>query len=471
MVGFATSLLWTTTSLISVGFDGEAQPWTFLIYGAADNNADGPILSFLDDVRQAWDDDPGIEMLLFLDRSREFSNDATALGEDFTGARLYRLRKDSAERLAGGEEFPEMTLDSEFECDSGNPENLRKFISFAKRHYPARRYGLMIYSHADGIAMCPDEESGTEMGIPELTEVLGEDEAVDFLGLELCNMGGIEIAYQWRPGNGGFYAETLVAIPNAGPPLDWGRAFARVRSPSSEVPLSQGQFDPAHLTAEQFAKLLIEEGGKGRLEHVERHPQDAERARFEAVAAYDLFGADAVKEAVDQWAIQLSATNAKDVMMAVRGPGSAGCVMNYTGSELADRPYVDLYDLARRCASHDEFAPEAREAAQVVMESLDEFVLASFAMSGYEGFAPGKNGVFIVLPGEESVSRGMPGSSRWSQFDWYTPLEASRSTRGSGRWAWCADGAEPANGTVENWFEMLDQWFDGERAGSNGYRW
>src|SRR5262245_65323812 len=86
------------------------RPWTILVYGGADNNADGPILFFLDQVRKAIDDDPGIELLLLIDRSEKFSDDATILGEDFTGARLYRLRKDSAERLAGGEQLPEITL-------------------------------------------------------------------------------------------------------------------------------------------------------------------------------------------------------------------------------------------------------------------------------------------------------------------------------------------------------------------------
>src|SRR5262245_56331461 len=94
------------------------KPWTILVYGGADNNADGPILFFLDQVRKAIDDDPGIELLLLLDRSEKFSNDATILGEDFTGARLYRLKKDSAERLSGGKEFPELTLGEDAELDS-----------------------------------------------------------------------------------------------------------------------------------------------------------------------------------------------------------------------------------------------------------------------------------------------------------------------------------------------------------------
>ena len=107
---------------------GPARPWTILVYGGADNNADGPILEFLDQVRKAIDDDAGIELLLLLDRNEGFSDDATMLGENFTGARLFRLRKDSAERLSGGEEFSELTLTTDAELDTADADNLRRFI-------------------------------------------------------------------------------------------------------------------------------------------------------------------------------------------------------------------------------------------------------------------------------------------------------------------------------------------------------
>ena len=245
------------------------RPWTLLVYGAADNNADGPILEFLDSVRAALDDDPGIELLLFIDRSEGFSNDSTSLGADFTGARVYRLRRDTAELLDASEYFPGMSADEEYEVDSADPENVSRFVAFGKDRFPARNYGLMIYSHADGCTMCPDEESGRDMNIPELTDWVDEEASVDFLALELCNMAGIEIAYQWRPGNGGFSADVLVAIPNAGPPLDWDRAFARIRSPGHPlaIPASSNAtenkvVDPARMTAEDFGRLVVDTTSK-----------------------------------------------------------------------------------------------------------------------------------------------------------------------------------------------------------------
>jgi clostripain len=439
------------------------KPWTLLVYGGADNNADGPILEFLDQVRKAIDDDPGIDLLLLLDRSEKFSDDATMLGEDFTGARLYRLHKDSAERLSGGTFFPGITLSEDAELDSADADNVRRFIAWGKATAPAQRTGMMIYSHASGTSMCPDDESGHGMGIPELSQFLTEKESLDFLALELCNMGGIEISYQWRPAAKGetprFGADVLVAIPNAGPPLDWDRAFARIRSKGHTAsPLAGPYLDPAAMTAADFGKLVIEEGKRGREFAMKQRP---ERVKHEAAGAYDLRQAAAVKKALDALAVELAASDSKEVFGEMRGPGPIGDAFNYDG----DGPFVDLYDLCRRAVDCDALTEAARARAADCMKATDAFMLASFGMSGYDGFADGKNGVFVVLP------RDTPG--RWKSFGWYSPLAYQENGKDYGHWSFLADGATPANGKVENWFELLDAWFDvaDDAGGVNGYRW
>lgn len=434
------------------------RPWTVLVYGGADNNADGPILEFLDQVRKAIDDDPGIELLLLLDRSEEFSDDATMLGEDFSGARLFRLKKDSAERLAGGEEFPGITLTSDTELDTADADNLRRFIRWGKRVAPAQRTGVMIYSHASGSTMCPDEKSGRDMGIPELSRVLTEQESVDFLALELCNMGGIEISYQWRPAPGRFGADVLLAIPNAGPPLDWDRAFARIRSPGhSASPLPGPYLEPAKMSAADFGTLVIEEGKKGRELAAKARPG---RFVHEAAGAYDLSKAADVKRALDELAVALAAEDSREVFMEMRGPGPIGDAIRYDEGG----PFVDLYDLCDRAAGCDALGENVRKQAEAVCKSVDALMLASFGMSAYTNFVDGKHGVFVVLPADT------PG--RWKNFNWYTPGASVDGGKDYGGWAFLADGATAGNGKVENWFELLDSWFDvaSDAGGVNGYR-
>lgn len=428
------------------------RPWTMLVYGAVDNSADGPLIHFMDEVRRAIDNDPGMELLLLIDRSENHRKLTTYLGDDFTSTRLYRLRKDSAERLEGGAQLPEISLTKEVKLNSADAKNVGRFIAWGKAHYPAEHYGLLIYSHANGKSMCPVKGTGDWMGIPELTEKVSAQQRVDFLALELCEMGGIEIAYQWRPGNGGFEADVLLAIPNAGPPLDWDRAFARIRTPGHATK-KQPALDPAKMSAADFGRLVIEEGQLGRRASEKRGQGDS----HEAAGCYDLRASADVKKAVDALSVELARARARTVVLELRGPGPWGAAISYS----PDGSYVDLYDLCRRLAASDRLAGPAREAARQVMAAVERFMIASFGMSGYEGFQAGKNGVYIVLPS------GVPGC--WKLFRWYTPLAGSGK---AGRWAFLKDGATPGNGVIENWFELLDSWFNepDDRGQRNGYR-
>jgi clostripain len=428
------------------------RPWTILVYGAADNSADMPLIHFMNQVRRAIDNDPGVELLLFLDRSDKHPKRTTYLGEDFTSTRLYRLRKDSATRLSGAPELPDLTLDKDAKLNSADATNVGRFIAWGKAHYPAQHYALLIYSHANGQSMCPVQRTGDSMGIPELTEKVGARERVDFLALELCGMGGIEIAYQWRPGNGGFEADVLLAIPNAGPPLDWDRVFARIRTPGHEAKKGPA-VNPATMSAADFGRLVIEEGQRGRQLSEKR----AHHPIHEAAGCYDLHAAGDVKKAVDELSVELARAQAKSIALELRGPGPQGTAINYSD----DHAYVDLYDLCRRIAACDRLGEPVRGAARRVMAAVERFMIASFGMSAYKGFEAGKNGVYIVLPS------GTPGC--WNRFRWYTPLAGPGKT---GRWAFLKDGATPGNGIVENWFELLDSWFDeaNEKGGTNGYK-
>src|SRR5262249_40608253 len=73
-----------------------------------------------------------------------------------------------------------------------------------------------------------------------------------------------------------------------------------------------------------------------------------------------------------------------------------------------------------------------------------------FGMSHYKQFEAAKNGVFIVLPS------GKPNC--WKRLRWYTPIRGDRKNYGN--WSFLKDGATPGNGVVENWFELLESWFN-----------
>jgi clostripain len=416
------------------------RPWTFMVYGAVDNSADGAIIEFLDQVRAAIDDDPGIELLLFIDRSKTHLKRKTYLGEDFTGTRLYRLCSNSVERLSGGDQFPEITPEKDGDVNSADATNLQRFIAWGKSHYPAQRFGLMIYSHADGKGMCPDARTGERMGIPEVTEKVGRKEKVDFLALELCQMGGIEIAYQWRPGNGSFEADVLVAIPNIGPPLNWERAFARIRSPGHKSD-SGPTIDPTAMTAADFGRLVIEEGYRGR--QISRATEKLPSK--ESAGCYNLSKVDAVKRTVDALSAELGRIDSKSIVLKLRGTASDDSAFHYS----QDGSYVDLFDLCKRISRCQELSLGARLAAKDAMIAIERFIIASFGMDGYKGFQPGKHGVFIVLPS------GEPGC--WRSFRWYSPNRGN--SKNEGGWSFLKDIEIPQSKDLTTWYKLLKSWF------------
>jgi hypothetical protein len=129
----------------------------------------------------------------------------------------------------------------------------------------------------------------------------------------------------------------------------------------------------------------------------------------------------------------------KDYFLEMRGPGPIGDALRY----VEDGPFIDLYDLCRRSAECDALSDVVRAAAREVLKQVDRFVIASFGMSGYAGFEPGKNGIFIVLPADA------PGC--WRRFTRYTP-PPTRTVAGRPL-VLPADGAR-RNGKVENWFSL-----------------
>src|SRR5262249_58760063 len=117
---------------------------TLLVYGAVDNNADEALVRFLDKARRAFDDDPGIELLLFIDRGPKHRKVPTYLGEDFTGTRLYRLTKDTAERLSGGSQLPEITLAKDMNLNSADANYVQRVIAWGEAHCPAHPSALIL---------------------------------------------------------------------------------------------------------------------------------------------------------------------------------------------------------------------------------------------------------------------------------------------------------------------------------------
>jgi len=461
-----------------------STPWTVMIYGGVDSTAESYILPQLAALKKASRSGLLGEVVLLMDRVKGDSKDKKILGDDFDDTRLFRLVEGAWERVEGGAEFPEITLTSTFEANTGDPRTLKKFIRFAKREFPAKRYALLLFGHGESRSACPDTSSecadSGEFEDPlftaEITEGLTPRDAVDLLWVDVCSFGGIENAYQFRPSPDRFHAQVLLSCASLSSPAPMARVLRQcgiVQSPQEhKVAPSAAAFGQAAVDA------IAESLGQ-------RKPI-TQRVERESWGCYDLSKAEAVKLAVDRLAVAIVEADGRQIVEDIRGWGDPiesrarmeavlpPLSLNYLYPKDPLRSVIsahfDLYDLARRIRDDERLSQSIREAAAAVARNVDAMVLASVGMDDYAGFERGKHGLYIVFPGNVAEIGGSPV---WSFFRWYHPFDQRKLRAAFGNYDWCRDGATPGNGQVENWFELLDTWYDvnDESGGMNFYRW
>ncbi len=121
-----------------------AGTWTILIYAGVDSSSESHLMPHLEKLAAESKQGQSSEIILFIDRSPKYSNDATILGEDFTDSRLFHLNSVCPD-----------------EVTSSNAQN----------------------------------ESDDPMYTAEITDCLSNEEAVDLLWVDACAFGGIENVY------------------------------------------------------------------------------------------------------------------------------------------------------------------------------------------------------------------------------------------------------------------------------------
>lgn len=210
---------------------GRQAAWTIMVYMAGDNNLSDAGDADLVEMRRVGSTER-VNVLV------EFDNAGNA------GTRRIHVQKDGV-----GE-----TVETLGETDSGSPEVLSAFISWAADNYPADRYALILWNHGNGWeptevdriarsvaspaysereisersasplgrvmfrpslerifslaspserAICSDDGSGHSLDTIELGRVIAEGaetigQKFDLLGMDACLMSNIEVAWQLR---------------------------------------------------------------------------------------------------------------------------------------------------------------------------------------------------------------------------------------------------------------------------------
>lgn len=149
---------------------------------------------------------------------------------NWTGVRRYYVTKDSNQARIASRLVQDLGR-----LNMGDADELRNFIVWAKRQYPARRYAVIVWNHGNGWlrgnpaayegsskGISFDDETGNNIDTPQLGRALSDAGGVDLLASDACLMQMAEVAYEVKaaakymvgseetePGAGYDYAKVL----------------------------------------------------------------------------------------------------------------------------------------------------------------------------------------------------------------------------------------------------------------------
>ena len=169
---------------------------------------------------------------------------------NWTGVRRYYVTKDSDNTRIASRVVQDMGR-----LNMGDADELRKFIVWAKRQYPARRYALVVWNHGNGWlrgnpadyegaskGISFDDETGNNIDTPQLRRALADAGGVDILASDACLMQMAEVAYEVRRA-----ARFMVGSEETEPGA--GYNYSRLLSPLVREP---------GMGAEAFGRVIVD---------------------------------------------------------------------------------------------------------------------------------------------------------------------------------------------------------------------
>lgn len=469
---FLTSVIFFFSNLC---FAQEQLNWTIMYYAVGSNSSETDLLSDINEMKQGKKSSD-YNVITLIDRIEGFSNDSTTLDGNFTDTRLYSLDYNAYQRLDGKEFFPNLSTTKSFEANMADAMMLKNFIQYCKKYYPAKHYLLVLRSHGNGVAMCPDAEGGTmdRLYPAEITNILTQNESVDILGLDVCSMAGLENLYQWRPENKSFSADYVIASSPLSGAWAYDQIFDRFTADPSKMHLSLDSnyfgggketcLNPKTATPSDFSKLIFEE--------------IYDSQRWCSWGLFDNTKIETVKTKIDAASKQLAKESKTTIDTIIQK--SLGYYHNTNNNlEIAQLtfPYLDAFHFWQLIANDPNLSKESKSKASEVCKSLDGLVVYSYYGQGFlpetSDFTNGKSGVYQIIPMGNKVFTPS-GRKFWNHCNWFHPDDKSSDQNSYGQYDWCINGATRANNQVDNFFELLDYLFDDsndEAGGVNKYQW
>jgi clostripain len=439
--------------------------WTIMFYFNG-SDLEPMVVEALEQIINNYNDKTGVNIIFLLDRD-DPPHQTSLFNPEFSDTRLFMATPAGIMRIGGGSKFPEITKTSAYEANMGAAATLKNFINFSKANFLTQNYALFFLAHGEASKGFGGDKShdGDSLHPGEISSILGSEHSVNIIGFESCLMGNIETAYQFRKdvSNTGFSAEYFIASPTyLHCPPEWNYASIITRisrdggDNGEEDSLNGGTeqiYNPASMTALEFSVMILEEF--------------KDKNDFDTISCYDLAKISALKSKADELAVSIYANNEKIPTEAIRDDDKR-CTHYYQYNENVPGdyehnrmlvPYFELYDLCDEIEDDNNFCLQSRNLATQVKNLIDNVILYSY----FGEDTTNARGMSIFFsPGDDVYD----GNNIFAYHWWFNALDVS--TRGAatdskytGLLSWCINRTTDVTGQVDNWFEMIDAFYDG----------
>ena len=194
----------TGTEVVATGLESASQTWTVMMYMADDYIIDLPWQQNLADM-QAADQASWTNIIALIDLPGP------------NNSMLLKIRHGSNSTINDSN----AVIPPTGEVNMASPDTLRAFVNFSAAAYPADRYVLFLWGHADTwIGMCPD--GGDILTLPELSQALAGAKSdigrpLDLVAVDACSVASVEMLFE-LDGLTQFFAGSENDIPFEGLP-------------------------------------------------------------------------------------------------------------------------------------------------------------------------------------------------------------------------------------------------------------
>ena len=360
------------TSQAPVNNTSSLAEWTIIVYSAADDEVLEENMWFDVNEMELVGSNPQMNIVVQLDRyAGAFDGDG-----DWSDTRRYLITQDND---LGAIHSP--MIESVGEVDTGNPQTLIDFVTWAIQTYPAKKYALIMSDHGGGWTGGFSDMSASsysDLSIPEIASSIDQVRQIagidkfELIGFDACLMGQIEVFGSLYP-----FSNYMVASEEVIPGYGW--SYAAWLTQLAQNPSMDGRGLSQSIVSTYVTNDTLLTGGKASPDEVAQEESTTTLSAIESARVPDVIGA------MNQF---VTAVASIDQSLVAEARTYARSYFSLFGEEVS-ASFIDLGNFSEVLTTLTEDADVAQTAARL-QTAIHSAVVAEkhgLNMSGSNGVA------------------------------------------------------------------------------------